>query len=205
MTIEKVNSGDVFNAITRLNTIPDKIEWKTTTSKLFKVNLIQNIFNKNKMKWIEIGGAQGHTTQILSSIAESVVSVDYDNENCKKIDELGMSNVITKSLDLYSVDFKNFMKENKFDAAFIDAIHDEEHVNIDIENCRNAGVKLFVFDDYGGFTGVKAAVDNFITSLENNNTQHKVTYVGMYPGAIFNNTHYKVLQNWEGVIVELMK
>ena len=205
MTIEKVNSNDVFNAIKRLNTVPDKHQWKTTTSKLFKVNLLQNTFNKNKMKWIEIGGAQGHTTLILSSIAESVVSVDYDNENCKKIDELGMSNVITKSFDLYSPDFKNFMKENKFDAAFIDAIHDEEHVNIDIENCINSGVSLFIFDDYGGFEGVRKAVNDFIASLKKNNTQHQVTYVGMYPGAIFNNTHYKVLQDWEGVIVELIK
>ena len=203
MTIEKVNLENILDAIENLNTVPDKHQWKTTTSKLFKVNLLQFLFNKNKMKWVELGSAQGHTTMILSSVAESVLAIDFDNENCKKIEALGISNIETKSFDLYSSTFEDFMKKNKFDAALIDAVHDEEHVNTDISNCRNAGVKLFVFDDYGGFAGVRLAVDNFISSLEKNNIQHRVTHVGLFPGGMFNNTSYKVLQNWEGIIVEL--
>lgn len=205
MTIQKVNLKDVLHSIEKLNTVPDKHQWKTTTSKLLKVNLLQMMFNKNKMNWIELGGAQGHTTLILSSIAEHVVSVDFDDENCKKINELGMNNVTTESFNLYDSEFKEYMEKNNFDAAFIDAVHDEKHVSIDINNCRNAGVKLFVFDDYGGFAGVKAAVDNFITDLEKNKIMHRVTYVGMYPGGIFNNTHYRVLQDWEGIVVELTR
>ena len=205
MTTRKVNLEDISASIENLNTVPDKHQWKTTTSKLFKVNLLQLLFNRDKMKWVELGGAQGHTTSILSSVADSVVSIDFDDENCTIIEALGMSNITTKSFDLYSADFKDYMKENKFDAALIDAIHDEEHVNIDIDNCRNAGVNLFVFDDYGGFEGVRLAVDNFIASLKNNNIQHSITHIGMYPGGIFNNTNYKVLQNWEGIIVELAK
>ena len=205
MTIQKVNLKDTLHAIEKLNTIPDKHQWKTTTSKLLKVNLLQMMFNKNKMNWIELGGAQGHTTLILSSIAESVISVDFDDENCKKINDLGMSNVSTKTFDLYNSDFEDYMKINNFDAAFIDAVHDEAHVNIDINNCRNAGVNLFVFDDYGGFPGVKSAIDNFIADLAKNKIMHRVTYIGMYPGGIYNNTHYRVLQDWEGIVVELIK
>ena len=205
MTANKVELKDITTCIEKLNRIPDKHQWKTTTSKLFKVNLLQLLSNRNKMKWIELGSAQGHTTLILSSIADTVVSVDFDDENCKKIEELGMNNVTTKSFDLYSTDFEDYMKESKFNAAFIDAIHDEEHVSIDIKNCRNAGVELFVFDDYGGFQGVRSAVDNFIASLKNDNVKHRVTYVGMYPGGVYENTHYKILQNWEGIIVELAK
>lgn len=205
MTANKVELKDITTCIENLNRIPDKHQWKTTTSKLFKVNLLQLLSNRNKMKWIELGSAQGHTTLILSSIADTVVSVDFDDENCKKIEELGMNNVTTKSFDLYSTDFEDYMKESKFNAAFIDAIHDEEHVSIDIKNCRNAGVELFVFDDYGGFQGVRSAVDNFIASLKNDNVKHRVTYVGMYPGGVYENTHYKILQNWEGIIVELAK
>jgi hypothetical protein len=205
MTANKVELKDITTCIENLNRIPDKHQWKTTTSRLFKVNLLQLLSNRNKMKWIELGSAQGHTTLILSSIADTVVSVDFDDENCKKIEELGMNNVTTKSFDLYSTDFEDYMKESKFNAAFIDAIHDEEHVSIDIKNCRNAGVELFVFDDYGGFQGVRSAVDNFIASLKNDNVKHRVTYVGMYPGGVYENTHYKILQNWEGIIVELAK
>ena len=207
MTIRKVkvNLEDIAMSIESLNTVPDKYQWKTTTSKLFKVNLLQFLFGMNKMKWIELGAAQGHTTMILSSVAESVVAIDFDNTNCEKIEELKISNVEAKSFDLYDSDFKAYMKENKFDAALIDAVHDEEHVNIDINNCRSAGVDLFVFDDYGGFAGVRLAVDNFISSLENNNIQHRITHVGLFPGGEFKNTSYKVLQNWEGIIVELIK
>lgn len=205
MNNKKVNLEDVFNAIKSLNLVPDKHQWKTTTSKLFKINLLQLLTKKSKMKWIELGGAQGHTTLILSYIAETVLSIDFDDENCKKINALGKENITTKAFDLYDEDFKNYMKENKFDAAFIDAIHDEEHVKIDISNCVNAGVKLFVFDDYGGFEGVRSAVNNFIISLEKDKIHHRVSYVGMHPGALFNNTHYKVLQDWEGVIIELIE
>lgn len=204
MTTEKINVEDITKAIQALNMVPDKHQWKTTTSKLFKVNLLQLLYGRDKIKWIELGGAQGHTTLILSQIASSVLSIDFDGENCKKIDSLGMDNVKAESFDLYSDVFKNYMNENKFDAAFIDAVHDEEHVKIDIENCRNAGVSLFVFDDYGGFPGVRSAIDQFIDGLKKDNVKHNVTHVGMYPGGIYNNTHYKVLQSWEGIVVELL-
>jgi len=204
MITKKNNLEDISQGIAILNTVPDKQQWKTTTSKLFKVNLLQLMHGRDKSKWIELGGAQGHTTLILSQIAESVMSIDFDDENCKKIEELGMSNVKTESFDLYSEEFKDYMNKNKFDAAFIDAVHDEEHVKIDIENCKNAGVSLFVFDDYGGFPGVRSAIDEFIEDLKKDNVKHNITYVGMYPGGIYSNTHYRVLQNWEGIVVEIL-
>jgi len=204
MNTKKISLEDVTEAIKIINTVPDKHQWKTTTSRLFKVNLLQLMHGRDKKKWIELGGAQGHTTMILSKIADSVSSIDFDEENCKKIKELGMNNVVTKSFDLYSDTFKDYMNENKFDAAFIDAVHDEEHVKIDIENCKNAGVSLFVFDDYGGFPGVRSAIDKFINDLRKDNVSHNITHIGMYPGGIYNNTHYKVLQNWEGIVVELL-
>ena len=204
MITKKISLEDVTEAIKIINTVPDKHQWKTTTSRLFKVNLLQLMHGRDKKKWIELGGAQGHTTMILSKIADSVLSIDFDEENCKKIKELGMNNVSTKSFDLYSGTFKDYMNKNKFDAAFIDAVHDEEHVKIDIENCKNAGVSLFIFDDYGGFPGVRSAIDKFINDLRKDNVSHNITHIGMYPGGIYNNTHYKVLQNWEGIVVELL-
>ena len=205
MITNKVELEDISRSLQKLSIVPDKHQWKTTTSKLFKVNLLQYLTSRNKMKWIELGSAQGHTTLILSEIAESVLSIDFDVENCKIIDSLEMSNVKTESFDLYNSDFEDYMKSNKFDAALIDAVHDQEHVSIDIKNCMNAGVYLFVFDDYGGHPGVKLAVDNFIDRLKKDNITHNISYIGMHPGGIYNNTSYKILQDWEGIIVELTK
>ena len=45
---KKVSIEDVINSINKLNNIPDKQQWKTTTSKLFKVNLLQLLSNRDK-------------------------------------------------------------------------------------------------------------------------------------------------------------
>jgi len=194
-----INNDDVFHSIQVLEKIPDKSEWKTTTSKVFKVNLAQFFNKKEKQDWIELGAAQGHTTSFISGLANKILSIDYDKKNCKLINDLGLSNVETSVADLYSTEFQDFMESNVFNVAVIDAIHDEEHVAIDIANCVSAGIKTFIFDDYGMFPGVKKAIDDFISSL----TISKITYIGMPPGTYYPNTQNKVLQDWEGIIVEI--
>ena len=194
-----VNSNDILQCINARNRVPDKSEWKTTTSKLFKTNLAQYFYKKNKQNWIELGAAQGHTTFIISNLANKVLSIDNQKENCEQIDKLNLSNVTSSSVDLYSNEFKKFMENNTFDIAIIDAVHDEEHVKIDISNCILAGVKTIIFDDYGLIPGVKTAVDKFIKGLNN----CKVYYIGMPVGTKYPNTINKILKDWEGVIVEI--
>lgn len=195
----QVSNDNVFQCMQALERIPDKSEWKTTTSKVFKVNLAQFFHKKEKRNWVELGAAQGHTTLFISGLASKILSIDNDEKNCRLIDQLALSNVETSTADLYSKDFRDFMQSNKFDVAIIDAVHDEKHVKIDISNCLEAGVNIFIFDDYGMFSGVKNAVDSFIDSLNN----FKVSYIGMPPGTHYPNTQNKVLQDWEGVIVEI--
>ena len=195
----QIDNNDVFQCIQTLERIPDKSEWKTTTSKVFKLNLAQFFNKKEKQDWVEIGAAQGHTTLFISGLANKVLSIDYDEKNCNLIDELSLSNVETSAADLYSKEFRDFMQNSKFDVAIIDANHDEEYVKIDISNCINAGIKTFIFDDYGSSTGTKSAVDGFIDDLN----EPKVSYIGMPPGTLYPNTQNKVLQEWEGVIVEI--
>ncbi len=198
-----INLQDVANAVAKFSEIPDKSQWKTTTSHVFKLGLAQVLSGKNKLKWIEIGAAQGHTTHFLSSMAKTIFSIDIDKKNCEMIEGLGHENVTVADWDLYSSKFEDYMKKNNFDAAVIDAIHDEHHANIDIQNCINAGVKTFVFDDYGAFAGVKKAVDDFISSLEDKNTQYTVSYIGMPPGTLYPNTQFQVLSDWEGIVIQI--
>jgi hypothetical protein len=195
----QIDNNTVFQCMQTLERIPDKSEWKTTTSKVFKVNLAQFFNKKEKQDWIELGAAQGHTTLFISGLANKVLSIDYDEKNCEDIDKLALPNVETSTADLYSRQFQDFMQNSKFDVAVIDAIHDEEHVKIDISNCINAGIKTFIFDDYGMFPGVKNAIDGFINSLDD----PKINYIGMSPGTRYPNTQNKVLQDWEGIIVEI--
>ena len=194
-----IDNSDIFKSMQSLEKIPDKSEWKTTTSKVFKVNLAQFFYKKQKQNWIELGSAQGHTTTFIANLANEVLSIDYDEKNCSLIDELKIPNVKTSSIDLYSEKFRDFMKNNRFEIAVIDATHDEKHVGIDISNCINAGVKTFIFDDYGMFPGVKKAIDNFIDSAE----VLRTNYIGMPPGTHYPNTQNKVLQDWEGIIVNI--
>ena len=200
----QLTKQDILKAIKNLDEIPDKSEWKTTTSKIFKLGLLQYLDKKPKMSWIEVGAAQGHTTHILACVAQEVLAIEIVEENCAKIRNFGHQNVSAVSLDLYGAHCSKFMAGQKFEAAIIDAQHKTDCVLKDIENCKLSGVKLFVFDDYGAFEEVRIAVDSFISELLSKNINHQVSFIGMPPGAYFPNTMFKVLQDWEGIIVELM-
>ena len=200
----EVTKEDIQKALEAVVDIPDKIEWKTTTSKIFKLGLLQYLTGRPKMSWIELGAAQGHTSYVLAHVAKNILAVEIDEKNCEKIRSLGRQNVEAVSLDLYSEDFREFISKSKFDAAIIDAIHERQQVLADIESCKLAGVKLFVFDDYGAFEKVRGAVDSFISDLKSEKVNHRVSFIGMPAGSHFPNTMFKTLQDWEGIIVEVI-
>ena len=201
--MDKVTKQDINLAAQLLNKIPDKSAWKTTTSTVVKLNMLQEFDGKTKLRWIELGSAQGHTTQILSVLAKKVTAIDYDPKNISIINSLGCNNVKAVSTDLYSESFEKFMNNSEYDACLIDAVHEEANVICDIKNCLSAGVKTFVFDDYGGFPGVKKAVDAFISKASEKKALKNHRFVGLPPGTFLENTSFKVLSDWEGVIVEL--
>ena len=200
----QITKEDIQEALKAVTDIPDKSEWKTTTSKIFKLGLLQYLTCGPKMSWVELGAAQGHTTYVLACVAKNVLAVEIIEKNCAKIRNLGRQNVDAVSLDLYGDYFPEFMSNSNFDAAIIDAVHKTQNVLTDIESCKLASVKLFVFDDYGAFEEVRIAVDSFISDLKSKNVNHRVSFIGMPPGSFFPNTTFKTLQDWEGVIVELL-
>lgn len=200
-----ITNEEIAMAFQSLEKTPDKLEWKTTTSKLFKANVIQKTCsNGSKLKWVELGSAQGHSASTFSSIAKEILCTDIDRKNCDIINSLNLPNVTTMQVDLYDEEFAGFMKDAFFDVAFIDAVHDKAHADKDIANCMNAGVKLYIFDDYGAFSGVKDAVDSFCENLSRDEKDIRVDFIGMPPGSYFPNTQFKTLRDWEGVIVEIL-
>ena len=156
-----------------LNGIPDKSEYKETTSLKFKEDVI-NFFNKSEFKdktVLELGTNHGHTTRVLSFIFGKVITMDWRIEpNLRMAKELNedRDNIIYIQKDLYK---ENWNINEKMDVFFIDCVHDFNNVYSDINKCSKIAneVSYFIFDDYGlgGYYqqgGVKAAVDKFVAT-----------------------------------------
>lgn len=199
----EITTSNLLESVRRLQSVPDKDSWKTTTTRIFKLNVAQFLSKKKKQKVIELGAAQGHTTYFISPIVDHVVAVDFDQKNCGLIQELNCSNVEVLKEDLYGKDFSLFMTKQKFDVAIIDAVHAYENVKIDIANAKLAGVKDFIFDDYGAFPEVKRAVDEFIENEIKSSNRVNTLVIGMPPGSYYPNTSFQTLEDWEGIIVSV--
>ena len=68
-----------------IHNLPDKTEYKNTTSHKFKKDLMGFCKDKNIDNALEIGANHGHTTNILSYIANKVYAVDHLLENINYI------------------------------------------------------------------------------------------------------------------------
>lgn len=156
-----------------LNKLPDKTEYKNTTSHKFKKDLIEFFKDKEIDNALEIGANHGHTTNILSYIATRVYAIDYLLENINFIKTVNhdRNNIIPIHGDAYNdITYKNI--KCKFDLVFIDCIHTYDNVISDINRALqyfdvNRGIYL-VFDDYGHphpvTQGVRTAIDESIAS-----------------------------------------
>tara|TARA_R110001592_G_scaffold314659_1_gene590372 strand:+ start:14257 stop:14844 length:588 start_codon:yes stop_codon:yes gene_type:complete len=156
-----------------INNLPDKTEYKNTTSHKFKKDLISFCKDKKIDNALEIGANHGHTTNVLSYIANRVYALDYLQENVNFIKEVNKDrdNITIIHGDAYDdLTYKDI--NCKFDLVFIDCVHTYDNVVADINRAlkyfdENKGVYL-VFDDYGHphpiTQGVRKAIDDSITS-----------------------------------------
>lgn len=199
----EITDINLKETIARLQAVPDKDTWKTTTTRIFKLNIAQFLCRKPKKKIVELGAAQGHTSYFISPLASKVLAIDYDQKNCDLIKDLKCDNVDVLQEDLYSSEFTAYMKNQQFDVAIIDAVHVYDNVKKDISNAKLAGVKDFIFDDYGAFPDVKRAVDEFINDEIKNNRKVTSFVIGMPPGSNYPNTSFQILKDWEGIIVSI--
>ena len=151
-----------------LNNLPDKTEYKNTTSLKFKSDLISFFNSKDLSTCLEIGTNHGHTTYVLSHLFEEVYTIDLHQSNIDKARKVNKerNNIKYITGDAYLED--NYKQVPTIDAAFIDCMHTFDGVIADIQTalskCSDNGIYL-VFDDYAHptSTGVYEAIQYAIT------------------------------------------
>lgn len=187
-----------------LTNIPDKTQYKDTTSHKFKQDLIDFFKPKNLKFCIEIGTNHGWTTRILSDLFETVYTIDHKQSNIDlaKQNNADKTNIVYFVGDAYNSN--TYLGFPKFDAAFIDCIHTYNAVIADINTCISlmdtTNGMYFIFDDHGHpqAIGVKQAIDRSITeglSVE--------SYIGHEVGYQYNDT--SILIDREGIILSYGK
>lgn len=152
-----MNRGLIFKDI------PDKREYKETTSLKFKEDLL-TLFEDigNEYTCLELGTNHGHTTRVLSFIFKNVITLDWREEpNLRMARELNSDrhNITYIQKDVYTS--WGDLNLPIFEVAFIDCCHTKPHVISDIQNCIKYGSKnqYMIFDDYGHpKTNVREAV-----------------------------------------------
>ena len=191
-----------------LENIPDKREYKETTSLKFKKDIIECFSEIGKdYTALELGTNHGHTTRILSFVFNKVITMDWREDP-----NLKMARELNKDRDNITYIQKDLYKENwnidSFDVAFIDANHTYEGVKSDLENCLKYGndEMYFIFDDYGHpmSKGPNQVVNEYLNSLDG---FERVTYIGESEGTKLweNSGRDHALETWEGIICKYTK
>ena len=184
--------------------IPDKTEFKNTTSLKFKQDVIEFFKDKNLDTCLEIGTNHGWTTRILSDLFKNVYTVDHsvDNTNNAKNNNPDKTNITFVTADAYNP--STYLSMPKMDVVFIDCVHTYDGVIKDINTSlslmnEEKGI-YFIFDDHGHpiSTGVKQAILKAISE------GLKVeTYIGQPAGYTYDAT--TTLIDHEGVILSYGK
>ena len=178
-----------------LKNIPDKRENKGTTSLKFKKDLIDFYKLKNNDTVVELGTHYGYSTRVLSYLFKNVITFDnnYERTCIAKAFNQKRDNITYFTENAY--EYRWWETSDQINAIFIDTIHVYENVVLDIENCLKIDNEChIIFDDYGMFTDIKRAVDEYI---ENNKISF-VKYIGEPEGS--DCRPGKILKDWEGVI-----
>jgi tRNA A58 N-methylase Trm61 len=196
-----MENRNLSEAVQYIFSSPDKTAWKTTTSHLFKIDILKIFWDLSEHKnVIEIGSAQGHSTGLLSRIFNKVLAIDINEDNCRLIKEKDLKNVVILQQDLYSPDaYEKFKSLGiNFDIAFIDALHTKEAVISDTNLAIKLGCKTIVYDDFGLCPEVKEAIKE-ICSV---NSPKNIRYIGLPPTCYIPSTNNKLLLDWEGVVLD---
>lgn len=185
-----------------LKNIPDKTEWKSTTSHKFKRDLWDfctqdEIFKE--LTVVELGTHVGHTTKILSHLFNEVITVNNQSQDAAKELNKDRNNIVYEQFDLY----QNSWTFSKGDVIFIDAVHEYGPVLKDVENSLKLKSiiekKIFVFDDYGMWLGVQQAVNKLISDR----VLEVLGYIGHKSGFTINNSNTTgTTNNFEGIICQ---
>jgi len=184
----------------------DKRAEKNTISHKFKIDLIDTFDSpkwKRNCSIIEVSCYKGFTTNILSKLFNNVFAVDNNREFVKEAKKF---NSKQKNIEYFEGDV---YRKEKWDGlplanvVFIDCIHTYESVMSDLEESIKhieGDGGFIVLDDYGLFTDVKKAVNEFI----NKNSQITFArFLGEPKGSTCRVG--KVLLDYEGIMLKYKK
>lgn len=189
-----------------LDRIPDKTEYKNTTSLKFKADLIEFFKDKELKTCLEIGTNHGHTTHILSYLFDHVYTVDLHQSNIDIAKQVNSTrdNITFIVGDAYKAE--TYKDVPNLDAAFIDCMHTYRGVLSDIQTaldrCSSEGIYL-VFDDYAHptSTGVYEAIEEAIKQ-----GLKRELYIGEKAGFTYSQqTNPTTLLRDEGIILSYGK
>ena len=189
-----------------LQGLPDKVEYKNTTSLKFKEDLIDYFEDKNLGTCLEIGTNHGHTTLILSYLFDHVYTIDLHASNIAKAKEVNKDRDNITYITGNAYDRSNYQDVPEIDAAFIDCIHTYDAVLADIQTslnkCSEEGMYI-IFDDYahpectGVYKGIEEAITQGLT---------RECYIGEKAGYTFKKTtNPTTLLRDEGIILSYGK
>jgi len=183
-----------------LKDIPDKREWKTTTSLVLKRD-IYNFFYNNDLQdtcIVELGTHHGHTTRVLSFLFKKVITYDIIDDGHSKEFNKDCNNIEHRYQDIYQFPWWEECDDAR--AVFIDAVHNYHEVCMDINNSlKLKDLEYIIFDDYGMFPEVKRAVRDAVKDEK----LIPVKYIGEKPGS--DCRPGTLLQDWEGIICKVKK
>jgi SAM-dependent methyltransferase len=178
-----------------LNLVPEKYQWRRTTSKKFKKDVF-DFFNKptfKELNCLEIGCAHGHTTLILSKLFKKVYGINnISTEEAKQF----CNNNNCENVEFFNQDvYVNGLPNIEADVIMIDAVHTYEAVKMDIHNSlklKSNYKKHLIFDD----TGIEPPVLKAVNDFCDNNILKIITKIGHKPGDFF----HRELYSEEGLI-----
>lgn len=185
----------------------DKHENLSTTSFKFKRDLWDFCTDPaksfNKKTALEFGTHKGQTTRILAHLFNKVHTVNLPNHfDYAMMLNADLDNINYIGFNLYQNSNKLPVKE-VISLAFIDAVHTFDAVMSDftklLELKYDERECYVVFDDYGTYNDVYAAVEQLIKT----GYLQKVQYIGHPPKYSFGGNPERILQNPEGVICKL--
>lgn len=191
---------------TLLDNLPDKTEYKNTTSKKFKLDLIEFFQDKKLSTCLEIGTNHGHTTYILSHLFETVYTIDLHKANtdiAKQVNK-DRDNIVYITGDAYNR--INYSHVPEVDAAFIDCVHTYNAVLYDMETSvrkSSPDGMYLIFDDYSHpqSMGVHRAIEE---SIQKGLSREKL--IGEEAGYTFKrDTNPTTLVGSEGIILRYVK